>query len=322
MNLFHKLNTRFRHLRNGVQERLFKRPTHVILETTNRCNLNCPYCLVGQQNSLVAKHGTTAHSLMTRPFGFISDETFEAARRNFKDFGIRGIYLHFQGEPLMHKNLATYAKTLKNDGFQVMIFTNGMLFNDNNIEPLIQSGIDLIRFSVDGASEETYQANRVGGKLATVLANMEKVAKAAKGTHTRVEWQFLPMRNNEHEIELAQKLANKMNVHFFWKGYRETNQELAPRNEKFRSQKRPKPCTDIFMQLGVYWNGDVVPCCYDTDGHEIMGNLHKQSLIDIWNGEKYKEFRRRVQNATTDLSSEPKLCRGCLRWGLSPRSKR
>ncbi len=297
-----------------IQEVIFKKPTQVILETTNYCNLNCPYCMVGMQNELIEKYGSAAHNLMTRPSGFMTEETFNIIQKKLKRFGIRKVYLHFQGEPLLNKQTPQFAMALKKGGFEVGVFTNGQAFNDNNIEELAKAEIDLIRFSVDGASEETYQQNRVGGKFVKVYENMKKVALAHQGKMTRIEWQYLVLKNNENEIEAAKKMADEIGINFFIKGYRESIPQLAPENPDYRSKYQKKPCKDIYHQIGIYWNGDAVPCCYDVDGKEIMGNLHKESLEDIWNSEKYINFRKRVDNFKRSPQGEPPICKNCLRW--------
>ena len=143
---------------------------------------------------------------------------------------------------------------------------------------------------------------------------MKKLVNVHTGKKTRLEWQFLALKNNEHEIERARRMAKGIGIHFFVKGFRETIPDLVPTNHDYRSQFLQKPCTDVYLQLGIYWNGDVVPCCYDVDGKQIMGNLHKQSLNDIWNSEKYKDFRKRVSSFETNSHAEPKICQNCLRW--------
>ena len=270
--------------------------------------------MVGMQNELISKHGSASHSLMTRPQGVMSEEVFYVVLDNLKEFGIRKAYLHFQGEPFLNPLTPKFAKILKQNKFEVGIFTNGMAFNDKNIKEVTDAEIDLIRFSIDGASEETYQKNRVGGKFARVYDNLKKVAHAHKGKKTRIEWQFLALRNNEHEIEKAEELARELGIDFFVKGYRVTDPDLAPLNDQYRSRHMKKPCTDIYHQIGVYWNGDIVPCCYDVDGKEIMGNLHENSLADIWNSDKYRSFRKKVGNFRKAPDDEPYICRNCLRW--------
>lgn len=304
----------FTNFHKKIRERIFKKPAQVILEPTNACNLNCPYCMVGMQNELLQKHGSASHNLMTRPIGFMTKETFDVVRKELKKFGIRKVYLHFQGEPLLNKLTPEFATTLKKDNFEVGIFTNGHAFNDKNIKELSNAAVNLIRFSVDGASEQTYQQNRVGGKFEKVYENMKKVAAAHQGKKTRIEWQFLVLKNNENEVETARKMAKEIGIHFFTKGYRESVPSLAPENSAYRSKYHQKPCKDIYHQLGIYWNGDVVPCCYDVDGKKIMGNLLKQSLNEIWDGMKYRDFRKRVDDFKKSPDNEPDICKNCLRW--------
>src|SRR5690242_16062059 len=110
-SLSEKILGRVRLYRNRFREKVLRKPTHVLLETTNRCNLNCPFCLVGQQNTLIEEHGSTAHDLMSRPFGMMSKDTFETAKKTLTQFGIRNVYLHFQGEPLLHRELPAYARS-------------------------------------------------------------------------------------------------------------------------------------------------------------------------------------------------------------------
>lgn len=301
-------------IRKKIREGIIKKPTQAIIETTNSCNLNCPYCMVGMQNDLVEKHGSAAHNLMSRPLGFMNEETFNRVITELKDFGIKKVYLHFQGEPMLNRLTPSFARQLKQGRFEVGIFTNGQAFNEKNIEALAMAEIDLIRFSVDGATAETYRENRVGGDFEKVCENMKKVVLAHKGKKTRIEWQFLALRNNEHEVETARSMAEDLEINFFVKGFRVTDPGLAPLNERYRSTFMAKPCTDIYHQLGIYWNGDVVPCCYDVDGKDIMGNLLHKSLAVIWNDKKYASFRQRVDGYAKSPESDPPLCSNCLRW--------
>ena len=296
------------------REKVLGLPSQVVLEPTNRCNLNCPYCMVGMQNSLVSQYGTASHSFMTRPQGMMDEETFQIVFRNLKEFGIRKVYLHFQGEPFLNPLTPRFAKILKKNGFEVGIFTNGLAFTDEVIKEIANANIDLIRFSVDGASQETYGKNRVGGVFDKVYENMRKVVLAHRDRRTRIEWQFLVLRNNEHEVEKARQMAKEIGIHFFTKGFRETDPMLKPLNEKYHAKFLKKPCKDIYHQIGIYWNGDVVPCCYDVDGKEIMGNLKESSLKEIWSNDRYVEFRKRVDEALINPEREPLICKSCLRW--------
>lgn len=295
------------------------RPRSIAIEPTNRCNLNCPFCMVGTQNA----RESTEHDLMERGAGYMDFKLYEKIIGDAADFGIERALLCFQGEPLLYKQFPDMVRVAKSRGLHTQVFTNGLLLTESLAERIVESGLDFMRFSVDGASEETYQQNRVGGKFERVLKNMEMMVRKTNGHGPQLEWQFIVQRNNEHELETAKKTADQIGIGFMAKTLGVTDPERAPQNPLFRRNLQPKPCQDIYRAVYVFWNGDVVPCCYDPEGREIMGNLGKATLEEIWNSKKYVEFRRRVDGAAARPENEPDLCKGCLKWGhgtaLKPR---
>ena len=68
-----------------------------------------------------------------------------------------------------------------------------------------------------------------------------------------------------------------------------------------RIRQCPLPWWDTYIDV----DGAVRPCCA-WPVHDPMGNLNEQSFEAIWNGEKYRELRRRVN--TPDM---PDPCRHC-----------
>ena len=53
-------------------------------------------------------------------------------------------------------------------------------------------------------------------------------------------------------------------------------------------------CPFAWQYVVVQWNGDVVACCRDYNGVNIMGNVKEESLKEIWNGKAYHEFRKNM----------------------------
>jgi radical SAM protein with 4Fe4S-binding SPASM domain len=45
------------------------------------------------------------------------------------------------------------------------------------------------------------------------------------------------------------------------------------------------------MTMTIKSNGEVAMCMEDYNNEIILGDISKNSLYDIWNGEKYKQFR-------------------------------
>jgi radical SAM protein with 4Fe4S-binding SPASM domain len=63
----------------------------------------------------------------------------------------------------------------------------------------------------------------------------------------------------------------------------------------------------LWESVVIAWDGRVVPCCYDFDASVTLGDLKKQSLREIWNGEAYVAMRTKELNGCNDKS----LCRNC-----------
>jgi MoaA/NifB/PqqE/SkfB family radical SAM enzyme len=68
-------------------------------------------------------------------------------------------------------------------------------------------------------------------------------------------------------------------------------EESSVREEKtFRPANR---CSVGFDSAFITAYGDVKPCCFSD---EVMGNVCQQSFREIWYGEKYENFRKRLNN--------------------------
>ena len=59
----------------------------------------------------------------------------------------------------------------------------------------------------------------------------------------------------------------------------------------FRKNIKRKPCVTIWTELYVDWEGNVVLCCDDWNSSTVLGNLKKQSIEDIWRGDKLRQIR-------------------------------
>ncbi len=76
-------------------------------------------------------------------------------------------------------------------------------------------------------------------------------------------------------------------------------------------------CRRPWSLVYVTVHGNVLPCCiapWITEHYDgiVLGNLYRESLEEIWWGDRYRDFRSAIQ---TDVPPEP--CRGCgVKWSL------
>ena len=88
----------------------------------------------------------------------------------------------------------------RQEGLKSIVYTNGLLLDSMYSRDIIKSGMEEIRFSVDGITQSVYEINRVGGKFEKVLKNMKDMVQIAKKENSKVKliWQFIALRNNGH----------------------------------------------------------------------------------------------------------------------------
>lgn len=70
-------------------------------------------------------------------------------------------------------------------------------------------------------------------------------------------------------------------------------------------ERFPHFCSMATNYVKIEPSGEVFPCCRGPR-ELLMGNVNDQSMAEIWNGEKYREFRRRMNDR-----DYPEVCRTC-----------
>ncbi|OYT17692.1 MAG: hypothetical protein B7C24_01220 [Bacteroidetes bacterium 4572_77] len=115
-------------------------PWSLSIETGTSCNLSCLECPSGQKQ-------------FSRPTGYLSLQDFKTIIQKQKKYLI-WLILYFQGEPYMNRDffaMVKYAKLLK---IFTTSSTNGHFLNKSNAKKTIESGLDQIIISLDGATKK------------------------------------------------------------------------------------------------------------------------------------------------------------------------
>ncbi|MHC4439566.1 MAG: SPASM domain-containing protein [Planctomycetota bacterium] len=78
-----------------------------------------------------------------------------------------------------------------------------------------------------------------------------------------------------------------------------------PWNGKTEALFYPQPgeCYEPWQTFMTSLDGSVYTCCR---GGEVMGNLLEQDFQEIWNGEKYRAYRRNINSFRP-----PQACMDC-----------
>ena len=129
-------------------------PLSVAISPNNICNIQCKYCYHGSKKKQEDIRNKTYVPTM------ISDDCFERIVSQLEEFGepIQQITLIGSGEPLVNQNLPDMIHTLKaRVAERVKISSNALLLTHEWSEKLIQSGLDVLKVSIQGIRSEVYR---------------------------------------------------------------------------------------------------------------------------------------------------------------------
>jgi radical SAM protein with 4Fe4S-binding SPASM domain len=288
-------------------------PFAVSIEPTTSCNLRCPECPSGLRS-------------FTRPTGMLDPEKF----RNMIDPMVNHlIYLnfYFQGEPYLNPYLTDMIAYASAKKIYTSTSTNAHYFDEATAKRTVESGLDRLIISIDGTSQDTYEAYRIGGKLNKVIEgtkNLVKWKKELNSVTPHLIFQFLVVKPNEHQVEEVKKMAEDLGVdEVVLKTAQvydyENGHELIPNNEQYARYKKTATgkwvikntlenhCWKMWHSCVITWDGAVVPCCFDKDAQHKLGMLDLFSLEQIWLGEPYQIFRSAVLKGRKEIE----ICKNC-----------
>lgn len=145
----------------AFDDRYLKFATHIQIDITTRCNLNCKFCFAEQNNE--------------------KDISWEIIEKNLKRIKSKPkpCVVLIGGEPTLRKDLPTIIKKIRELGFPVKLATNGIKLKDMNyLKKLMKAGLDWVVLQFDGFSSKIYSELR-GKELLEVklkvLQNLEKL---------------------------------------------------------------------------------------------------------------------------------------------------
>lgn len=299
-------------------------PTFVSIEPANYCQLRCPECPIGRCNKEGERTDDHQHHRMTM-------EMFDTTLNQIQ-FTTHTIQFYFQGEPLLNPLLPKMIARAHELGIFTIVSTNAQALTHEIAEKLVASGLNRIIVSIDGFSEESYAAYRVGGNLNRALEGMQYLREAKAGQHSTIciELQVLRLRSNEHEWQWirhhyrslgATRLVFKTAQLYDYKHGNPlmTNNLHHSRYRKnddgtyylyrswFRRHWINFPCYRLWSGCVITTDGYVLPCCYDKAKKHILGSIVKESLSTIWYGKKADVFRHAVLQKNKDIA----ICQEC-----------
>ena len=263
----------------------------IYVEISNLCNLSCAFC-----------PGTK------RQKGRMTVESFAQLLPKLRPF-TEYLYFHLMGEPLCHPELKEFLDLAKD--FKVILTTNGTLLAKQQETLLAAPNLHKVNISL-----HAFEANDLKVPFADYLADCFRFGQAAQGEKLTV----YRLWNQGGQDEKNEEILSAMET-YFPKPWTEKRQGIQIGNKVFLEQgeKFDWPdlqaeedteslfCYGLRDQLGVLWDGTVVPCCLDHEGDIALGNLFHQEMDEILESSRAQAL---YDGFTARQAVEP-LCRRC-----------
>ncbi len=196
------------------------------IEVTSRCNALCSYC----PRTVYHKQWKDRSMPM---------ETFKALLPALQKTDLA--YLQGWGEPLLHKDFPEMVRLAKESGCTVGVTTNGILLRESLLEKLIESGLDILAFSLAGTTAATNDPVRAGAPFEKVMQKLDLVRQVKeRGGHNSpiVHIAYMLLRSGLDDLEGLPGLMQAKGVEQavvsvldFEPGVELSAEVLAPENE-------------------------------------------------------------------------------------------
>jgi radical SAM protein with 4Fe4S-binding SPASM domain len=261
-----------------------------MIELTNTCNAKCPLCPTGSDS-------------LDRNKGFISTSLFAKIMKEIAQLAYKVQLSSWNyGEPFMHPQwFELFSMIPENVNHKTS--TNGLVFyKQETIDLLAKSNLNECIVSIDGSTKEFNATYRKGVDLDRIYEGLkyfrEKYGQLIHRPKIKIQTVLFPYNKDDLVNiksrfeglydEIYYKLPN-----FNMTEYNETN-EINRQTQLKVIETIPNSCSMFSRSFVINWNGDCNPCCHDYQGHVIIGNANSQTINEIFNSDKSREFYARI----------------------------
>lgn len=280
-------------------------PEQILLDVTNRCPLSCKRC--------------PQPILRTKPEYQPGDMDFNLFKKMVDQIPQQTILtITGDGEPLVVRDLPEMVRYATASGIIVRIITSGLIMNERIMKELLDANINFLDFSLDAATQESYDQVRLDSNFGKVIGNVIKfleLREEIQGDYpkTKVLVNMIDQPETHHEIPLFfetwQQKVDRVYIrslhsvaNFF---------PIEDRIDIGNSLDRI-PCRVLYDRLVVDHKGNVFFCPLGWGRMEAsVGNINYETIREIWNGEKLNTIR---QSHIDHNISTGVLCHNCPDW--------
>jgi MoaA/NifB/PqqE/SkfB family radical SAM enzyme len=283
---------------NPIRRQNANRPLCVDIETASICNLACPHC---------------SREYIITPDKVMDEDLFIKIVDESALLKVPSMKMNWRGEPLLNPRLTKMINYAKRKGIlEILINTNAVTLTEEKANEIIDSGLDVMIYSFDGGTKETYEKMRPGrfkeNNFEDVYSKIKRFSeikkeRSAKFPITKI--QMILTEDSRKEVnqfyELFGDIVDEVTItQYNERGGNFNSLTLEQRDaisgyftsnnlpndtpylvdfdgNIFISRKR-KPCEQIFQRLMITFDGRIGMCCHDWGARHGIGFIDEKAF--------------------------------------------
>jgi len=280
---------------NPKQQHVSEYPLLVDIELSSVCNLTCPMCYTITDEFKKQVNVTRM--------------SWELYKKIVDEIGgkVTAIRLSLRGEATLHTKFHEAIKYAKDHGIkEVSILTHGGKLNLPFFQKMVAAGIDWVTISIDGINE-TYEQVRKPLKFDTLLDKI-KAIKQYKFEHG--------LKRPVIKVQGIWPAIVKSGVDEYYDTFRPYVDLVAfnPLIDYLSNDKKIEyledfTCPQQYQRLVIGADGLVMKCSNDEENREVIGDIKRESVYQVWHGEKMQSVRQMHLQPRGFMQSA--VCRKC-----------
>jgi len=269
-------------------------PLLVDLELSSVCNLRCPMCYtISPEFRQHVNARLMDFALFTRVIDEIAGK-------------VPALRLSLRGEATLHPGFVACIEYAKRRGIgEVSTLTHGGKLTGDFLARVIEAGIDWITISVDGVGE-TYDRIRKPLRFAQILEHLKEIKSYKKQRGLRrpvIKVQGIWPAISDNPKLYYDSLAPYVDLVAF----NPLIDYLA--NDTHIEYLEDFTCPQQYQRLVIGADGLVMKCSNDEENREIIGDINKQTVHEVWHGEAMTRVREMHKRPRGFMESP--VCRKC-----------
>jgi radical SAM protein with 4Fe4S-binding SPASM domain len=232
---------------------------------------------------------------LVRPKKHLESNLAKKVIQECAEHGISGLWLYYIGESLLHPDffeILEYCRKYDSLG-PIWLSTNGELLDEKIREKVLDQPVDILNYSVNAMSEENYKKvtpllnfNRVQQNLKELVRRKSKLKKTKPVIRAQmIEIPYVLNEIEEFKKEFGSKvdMISVIKLELFSQGSGNTGNETP---NKYINKCNRLEREDFF----IFSDGSVTCCDTDYNCTFNLGNINKQTIKEIYEGEKYQSL--------------------------------